>query len=382
MKLSVLGATGSVGSRALQVAESLHLEVASMAAGRPTQALLEAIRRVRPAFVAVWDEPTRDFMQEIPSGTRLGVGEDALLEAALWPEVQTVLVAVPDTFGLRATLESLKAGRRVALANKETLVAGGELVEAVRGMGEILPVDSEHAAFFVLLSGRSVPEGAKLWITGSGGALRDWPMARLSEATVDDVLKHPTWRMGRKITVDSATLMNKGLEVIEAHHLFHATYDQIEVALHRESVIHGFVELPDGMLLAQMAVSDMGLPIAQAITWPERPPQVTERLDVRSLGTLHFGTPDPARFPSLQLAYTVGRMGGIFPAVMSAANDAAVAAFLSERIAFTTIYPVVQAVVDRAQGLPSAGLSLETLKEADVWARREVGRAIEEGVFP
>lgn len=381
MRLAVLGATGSVGRQALDVAGKIGADVLALGARSASDALLRAAWTWRPRLVAVSEVPDRAFRDGLPPGSRLVSGAEGMLEAALVPGADTVLVAVTGTHGLRPTLAALGAGRRVALANKETLVAAGELVMAAAQPGSVLPVDSEHAALFHLLGGRGLEPGQKIWITASGGALRDWPEADLERARPQDVLRHPTWRMGAKITVDSATLMNKGLEVIEAHHLFRAPYDAIGVVIHPESVVHGMVEGADGSLRAELGPTDMALPIARALLWPKEAGPVAGALDLASLGQLTFRPVDEGRHPSLRLAYAVGRMGGIFPAVMSAANEEAVHFFLDGRIAYTTIHRLTEAAVERAGTLATGrgGPDLDAILGADVWARRHVRSAVEEG---
>lgn len=383
MKIAVLGATGSVGRQALRVIPELGLEVASLAAGHASPELLEAVRRHHPALVATPERPADDFIMALPPGVQSAWGPDALVEAALVAGAETVLVAVTGIHGLRPTLQALSAARRVALANKETLVAGGDIVMREARKGQIVPVDSEHAALFHLLNGAPLRPGERLWITGSGGALRDWPLERLVEATREDVLRHPTWTMGPKVTVDSATLANKGLEVIEAHHLFGAPYDAISVVIHPESIVHGLLEAPDGSFSAELAPTDMALPIARALALPNPAPAVAGRLVPSELPAVTFQPVDPDRYPFLNASFDVGRMGGIFPAVLNAANEEAVRLFLGGRIRFPDIYPLVIGTVEAAQRMGLGGApSLEAILDADQWGHRVTRAAQEEGRFP
>ncbi len=379
VRVAVLGATGSVGSQALAVSEALGFQVAAVAGRELTPELLAVIDRHRPRLVAVRRAaPARRL--RLPDGCRLVVGPTALAQVAQSPLVDRVVMAVLGLAGLAPTIAALSAGKVVALATKEVLVAGGELVMRAARRGRLLPVDSEHAALFQILGGQPWQPGLTLWLTASGGALRDWPLGRLDEATAEDVLRHPTWSMGEKITVDSASLMNKGLEVIEAHHLFSAPYQAVKVALQRDSFAHGAVAYPDGSLIAQLAPPDMRLPIARALAWPAEPPPVAPVMPLTELPPIRFEPVPRERFPALQLAYEAGTMGGVSPALLSSANDAAVALFLARRIRFSEIVPLVSQAVAEGGHWQAARLNLTNLKSADRWARRRVGELAGGGV--
>jgi 1-deoxy-D-xylulose-5-phosphate reductoisomerase len=308
----------------------------------------------------------------VQAAGRLSTGPQCLIEAATHPEVSVVLNAVVGAAGLEATLAALQAGKRVALANKETLVMAGDLVQAAarRGGGEIVPVDSEHSAVLQCLSGRTAGELRRLILTASGGPFREWAADRLHEATVDEALRHPTWAMGPKITVDSATLANKALEVIEAHHLFGLDYDAVEVVVHPQSIVHAFTEFVDGSVLAQVGFPTMELPILYALTHPERVEDPgAERFDPLTAGPLTF---EPLRhddFPAFRLGVEAGRAGGTAPAVYNASNEVAVQAFLDGRINFGTIGLMIESVLETHEVVPAA--DLETVLAADSWARRQ-----------
>lgn len=372
--VSVLGATGSVGETAFRILRSHRdrLRAVALTAWRRIDRLREQAWELRPDFVAVADPEAAKGATGFPCP--VVAGEDGLVAAAQAAEV--VLVAVVGIAGLVPTLAALQAGRRVALANKETLVAAGPLVRAAAqaGGGEILPVDSEHSALWQLLTGRAPAEVVSLTLTASGGPLRDLPVEELARVTPAMALRHPTWQMGAKITVDSATLMNKGLEVIEAHHLFGLPYDRIHVLLHRQSLVHGLVTLVDGSVLAHLGPADMTLPVQLALTHPHRLPTSAIPLDLAAVGELTFAHPDPARYPCLRLARAAGTMGGTMPAVLSAANEVAVAAFLEGRVPFVGIAEVVERVMSRHQAGPAS--SVEEILAADAWARAEAAKVV------
>ena len=369
--VAVLGATGSIGRQTLAVCTELDLPIAAIAARHLTEELVALAELHRPAMVAV-SERTTKRLTRLPDGCRLLCGQDALRQVALFPAAERLVVAVLGLAGLAPTLAGLRAGKVVALATKEVVVAGGELVSRAARHGHLLPVDSEHAALFQLLGGRPWQTGQTLWLTASGGALRDWPEAEISSASRDDVLRHPTWSMGDKNTVDSASLMNKGLEVIEAHHLFSAPYDAIRVAVHRESYAHAAVSLPDGSLLLQVAAPDMRLPIARALTWPDEPPNRGRSASLPELPAIRFEAVAESRYPALRLAYSAGTMGSLAPALLSAANDAAVALFLASRISFDQIVPLVARTLSDGAHWRQVRLNVANLKAADRWAKRWV----------
>jgi len=308
--------------------------------------------------------------REQGAGSRNG-GTSCLVEAATHPDVRIVVNGIVGAAGLEATLAALRAGKRVALANKETLVMAGELVaQAARaGGGEIVPVDSEHSAVLQCVAGRRPTELARLILTASGGPFRTWGPERVSRATVAEALKHPTWTMGKKITVDSATLVNKALEVIEAHFLFAVDYDHVDVVIHPQSVIHGFAEFVDGSVLAQIGFPTMELPILYALTYPDRvPDQGVRRFDPVAAGTLTFEAVQPDRFPAYVVGREAARVGGTAPAMFNAANEVAVQLFLDERITFGRIAEIIERVV--GQGRPGDAKSLEGVLAADAEARR------------
>lgn len=352
-RLAILGSTGSVGSQALDVvrAHPDRLAVAALAAGRGGAAFEAQVQEFRPSqAVGAQDGP------------------DALVRVATSPAVDLVLVAVPGVVGLRPTLAALGAGKIVATANKETLVAAGDLVMATLAAtpgAALHPVDSEHSAIWQCVWGEDRQSVRRIVLTASGGALRDRPLGSLASATVSEVLAHPTWpAMGRKITVDSATLMNKALEVIEAHHLFGLPYEAIEVVVHPQSAVHGLVEFADGSVKAQVGPADMRIPIQVALLYPDRPAAPWGGCD---LSDWTFRPVDSARYPALALGYLAGRLGGTAPAVLNAANEVAVERFLAGDLAFGDIVPVVRAVLEAHEVGPAD--SLDAVLEADRWAR-------------
>jgi 1-deoxy-D-xylulose-5-phosphate reductoisomerase len=378
--VAILGSTGSIGCSALSVVDAHpdRLRIIALAAGSNATRLGEQIVKYRPA-VASLDEHAAAGILPSNSDTRIVVGRDGLLDVATHPDVDVVLCASSGTAALEAVLAAIAAGKAIALANKEVLVMAGALVtDATRRRGvPLLPVDSEHNAIHQCLHGRGVDEVTRLILTASGGAFRDWPASALADARADDALKHPTWRMGRKITVDSATLMNKGLEVIEAHWLFGVYTSQIEVVIHPQSIVHSLVELRDGSILAQLGVTDMRLPIQYAFSYPDRWDGALPRLDLLACGPLEFTAPDRNRFPCLALAYRALVEGGTMPVVLNAANEIAVEAFLTGQLAFTGIPRLVERVMDAHRG--ERGTSLEVIREVDRWAR-ECARTVVESV--
>jgi 1-deoxy-D-xylulose-5-phosphate reductoisomerase len=370
MTLVVIGATGSIGRSTLSVARAHGIRVAALAARRGSPALHALVQEWRPELVAVADEEARQALMELgplPPGCDVMTGEEGLVAAAVLPAADTVLVAVPGLSGLTPTMAALDAGKRVLTANKESLVAGGALLARPIAEGRIVSVDSEHAALGQLLAsgGQGVVE---LILTASGGPFRDRPVESLATVTVAEAISHPTWRMGPKVSVDSATLMNKGLEVIEAHVLFGVPYDRISVVLHPESIVHALVRYEDGVLLAQLSSPDMVLPIQWALFGGERRPSPAPQLNLESL-VLHFDRLPPASRRALSLAYEAGRMGGTRPAALSAANEVAVEAFLNGRLPFTGILPLVEETLNRLPERTSSPLTLDTLLAQDHAAR-------------
>ena len=372
--ISVLGSTGSIGRQTLAVAEHLGLRVAALSAGRKIDMLEEQARKFRPSLVAVFDEQAaRQFKVAVAdTDIRVVSGMEGLIEAATHEESDCVVTAVSGAVGLRPTLAAIDGKKRIALANKETLVCAGELVmarAASRG-AEIVPVDSEHSAIFQCLAGRGEGELKKILLTCSGGPFRGRKRAELEDVTPAQAISHPNWSMGAKISVDSATLMNKGLEFIEAMHLFGVTPDDIQVVIHPQSVIHSMVELVDGTVIAQLGVPDMGLPIQLALTWPERRASMFEHLDFWHLKDLSFEAPDLENMPCLALAMNAARTGGTAPCVMSAANEEAVHLFLKGRLGYNRIYEAAAGAVETIGAVQ--GADLDTILAADQAARAYV----------
>ena len=372
--ISILGCTGSIGRQTAAVAEHLGLRVAALSAQRKIDLLEEQTRKFRPSFVAVYDEEAakRFKIAVADMDVRVGTGLEGLIEAASLEESDCVVTAVSGAIGLKPTLEAIARKKRIALANKETLVCAGSLVMAAAKEhgAEIVPVDSEHSAIFQCLMGREKGELKKILLTGSGGPFRGRPREELENVTPAQAVSHPNWSMGAKISVDSATMMNKGLEFIEAMHLFSVTPDDIQVVIHPQSIIHSMIELVDGTVIAQLGVADMGLPIQLALTWPERCASPFEHLDFYRLRDLSFEAPDYEKTPCLKLAMDCARAGGLAPCVMSAANEVAVHAFLRGELGFNRIYDAAAAAVDALGGEKAA--DLDTILEADRAARNFV----------
>jgi 1-deoxy-D-xylulose-5-phosphate reductoisomerase len=378
-RLAILGSTGSIGVQALDVAGRFpdRFEVVGLAAGRNARLLLEQIRRHRPRVVAVADaQAARTVREAAPRGVEVLDGEAGASAVAAHPDVDFVLAAISGGAGLRSTAAAVEAGKPVGLANKESLVLAGELLVALaaaRGV-LILPVDSEHSAIHQSLVGHNRSEVRRLVLTASGGPLRCLPAAELPEVTPERALKHPNWTMGDKITIDSATLMNKGLEVIEAHWLFGVEAKRIDIVVHPESVIHSMVEYIDGSLVAQLGISDMRGPISYALGHPGRLPLDLAPLDLAGLGKLTFEPPDPQRFPAYTLAYRALERGGTSPAVLSGADEGAVAAFLSGRCGFTRIAEICAEVLEAHA--PEPLRSVEQALAASEHGRREAERRV------
>ena len=372
--ITILGCTGSIGRQTAAVAEHLGLRVAALSAGRQIELLEQQTRKFRPSFVAVYDEAAAKAFRIAVADmdVRVGSGMEGLIEAATIAESDCVVTAVSGAVGLRPTLAAIDEKKRIALANKETLVCAGELVMArakERG-AEIVPVDSEHSAVFQCLAGRGKGELKKILLTCSGGPFRGKKRAELEDVTPQQAISHPNWSMGAKISVDSATLMNKGLEFIEAMHLFSVTPDDIQVVIHPQSVIHSMVELVDGTVIAQLGVPDMGLPIQLALTWPERKASMFEHLDFWSLRDLSFAAPDLENMPCLALAMDAARTGGTAPCVMSAANEEAVHLFLKGKLGYNRIYEAAAGAVETIGAVH--GADLDAILAADAAARAYV----------
>jgi 1-deoxy-D-xylulose-5-phosphate reductoisomerase len=366
----ILGSTGSVGRQALEVVEASggRLRVTALAAQRSVKALAEQAHAVRPAAVALADEAGAvELRRQLPPGVAMDVGPEAVAALAAADDAEVVLNAITGSVGLRSTLAAIDAGRRLALANKESLIVGGELVTGRAAPGQIVPVDSEHSGLAQCLRAGTADEVHKLVVTASGGPFRGRGLADLAQVAPADALAHPTWAMGPVITVNSATLMNKGLEVIEAHLLFGIPYERIEVVIHPQSVVHAMVEFRDGSTMAQLSMPDMRLPIGLALGWPERSEQPVGRMDWTTARQLTFEPVDRATFALLDVAVAAGRTGGLAPAVLNAANEEAVDAFLAGRLPFLAIAEVVVAVLDELTAGPeaTAPLGLETLLAAE-----------------
>lgn len=375
--VSVVGSTGSIGLQALDVVRACpgSYRVVALGANRSVDRLADQARELRPQQVAIGDASLAPALAaQVPRGTEVLAGPEAL--AAIAGAGEVVVNGVVGFAGLPVTLAALAAGRRLALANKESLIAAAPLVQAARATpgAEILPVDSEHCAIHQCLRSGRRPEVGRLVLTASGGPFRGRSRAELAAVGVEDALAHPTWRMGPKITVDSSTLMNKGLEVIEAHELFGVPYDGIEVVIHPQSVVHSMVEFVDGATIAQLSRPDMRLPIGYALSWPERLPHAYGAIDWTTLSRLDFQAPDSAAFACLGLAYEAGRSGGAAPACLNAANEVAVAAFLEGRLAWLSIADVVAETLE-AIG-PGSVASVEEVLAVDAGARRRATLAV------
>jgi 1-deoxy-D-xylulose-5-phosphate reductoisomerase len=377
-RVAILGSTGSIGRSALAVVDAHpdRLQVVALAAGENTAALADQIGKYRPRTVGVaTPSALEDLSRRLTLADRPGAlasGAEGLVAVATHPDADVVLCASSGTAGLEAALAALEAGKTVALANKEVLVmAGALMVETARRRGvPILPVDSEHNAIHQCLHGRRLDEVRRLILTASGGPFRSFSRADLERVTPDDALRHPTWQMGRKITIDSATLMNKGLEVIEAHWLFGVSAGEIDVLIHPQSIVHSMVELRDGSVIAQLSVTDMRLPIQYAFSYPDRWNGALPALDFVNLGPLEFFAPDRDRFPCLDLAYQALQRGGAWPIVLNAANEVAVEAFLAGRLPFTGIAPTIERALGAADRETSPPRSLADVRATDTWARQ------------
>lgn len=382
--ISILGSTGSIGCNTLRVIEALgsdRFRVVALAAGRNIAKLADQIARHEPEIVSVESEElSAELKSELASRSvklpSIFVGESGLVEVATHAKADCVVSATVGAVGFVPTLRALEAGKRVALANKETLVMAGELMTdaAQKSGAELLPVDSEHNALHQCLRGEQKSEVRRIILTASGGPFRTRSKSEMGSATVAEAMKHPTWNMGAKITIDSATLMNKGLEVIEAHWLFGFAADQIEVVVHPESIVHSMIELVDGSVIAQMGVTDMRHAIQYALTFPERYESELPPLNLTKLSSLHFEEPDLDRFPCISLAYRALRTGGTLPAAMNAANEEAVQAFIDQRISFSDIPAVIESVMDRHSTTDAS--NLDVVLAADQSARATAQAAI------
>ncbi len=396
--ISILGSTGSIGTQTLEIAEEFpnQFNVVALAAGSNLDLLVEQIDKHKPEVVSISDEelipqlksrlnqrlkgkPAKEF-------PKLVGGPDGVNTVASWDHSDLVVTGIVGCAGLLPTLAAIKAGKDLALANKETLIAAGPVVlpELKKSGSRLLPADSEHSAIFQCLQGTPWSENARLstgvptpgfrniHLTASGGAFRDWSVEELKRATVKDATSHPNWSMGRKITVDSATLMNKGLEVIEAHYLFGLDYDQIEIVIHPQSIIHSMVELEDSSILAQLGWPDMKLPILYCMSWPKRFKTPWKRLNLAEVGELTFKSPDTNKYPCMELAYSAGKAGGTMPAVLNAANEEVVSQFLKENIHFLDIPKIIETICEKHKNENKKDPNLDDILLVDSWARKEV----------
>jgi 1-deoxy-D-xylulose-5-phosphate reductoisomerase len=382
-RLSILGSTGSIGINTLQIVSQFpeRFEVIGLSAGRNTRLLRQQILQFRPKIVSVLDKELSETLRKelSPIPVEIVHGVEGLIQVATHPEVDQVVSAIVGAVGLIPTLAAIKTGKPIALANKETLVTAGKIVmeEARQNHVQILPVDSEHCAIFQALLGHRKEDIHRLILTASGGPFLNLPTSRLHEVTVKEALNHPRWEMGKKITIDSASLMNKGLEVIEAHWLFNIPVEKIVILIHPQSVVHSMVEYVDGSMVAQMGIADMKIPISYALSFPERLSLNLPRLDLSRNGALHFSEPDLERFPCLKLAYQAIQTGETLPAVLNAANEIAVNAFLEGSLKFTEIPLLVQQVMGEHD--VKMIHTVEDILKADHWARERSKAILERG---
>ncbi|MCX5963790.1 MAG: 1-deoxy-D-xylulose-5-phosphate reductoisomerase [Cyanobacteria bacterium] len=378
--LSLLGSTGSIGTQTLDIVAQYpdQFRIVGMAAGRNVALFSQQIRQFKPQIVALQDETLladlKVAIADVQPQPIILAGQAGIVEVAKYGDAEVVVTGIVGCAGLLPTMAAIEANKDIALANKETLIAGGPVVlPLVKKHGvKLLPADSEHSAIFQCLQG--VPDRGirRILLTASGGSFRDMPIEELANVTVASALKHPNWSMGRKITIDSATLMNKGLEVIEAHYLFGMDYDHIDIVIHPQSIIHSLIELQDTSVLAQLGWADMRLPLLYALSYPDRLPTDWEPLDLVKAGNLTFREPDHVKYPCMGLAYAAGRAGGCLPAVLNAANEEAVALFLDEKIKFLDIPKLIEKTCDRFDSQNVKTPNLDDILEADAWGRRSV----------
>lgn len=390
--LSLLGSTGSIGTQTLDIIEEFpdKFKLVALAAGSNVELLAEQVRKFKPKMVAIRDagkvKQLQELIKDVDQQPDILVGDEGAVEVARHPECEAVVTGIVGCAGLLPTVAAIKAKKDICLANKETLIAGGPFVlplAAEYGVN-ILPADSEHSAIFQVMQG--LPEGGlrRIILTASGGAFRDWPVEKLAEVTVEQATQHPNWSMGKKITIDSATLMNKGLEVIEAHYLYGVDYDDIEIVIHPQSIIHSMIETADSSVLAQLGWPDMRLPIMYTMSWPERvaASEVTwPRLDFSKASSLTFKQPDNAKYPSMNLAYAAGRAGGTMTGVLSAANEQAVQMFIDHQIGYLDIVKLCDACCEAHMSELVNAPNLEEIVHYDQWARRWVKEAVEGGKY-
>jgi 1-deoxy-D-xylulose-5-phosphate reductoisomerase len=376
--ITLLGSTGSIGTQTLDIVERNpdKFRIVGLAAGSNVEMLARQVRQFRPEIVAIGNEAKlaelKDALSDLDYHPIIVAGAQGTIEVASYGDAQSVVTGIVGCAGLLPTIAAIEAGKDIALANKETLIAGGPVVlPLVEKHGvKLLPADSEHSAIFQCLQG--VPAGGlrRIILTASGGAFRDLPAEKLASVKVADALKHPNWSMGQKITIDSATLMNKGLEVIEAHYLFGLGYEHIEIVVHPQSIIHSLIEVQDTSVLAQLGWPDMRLPLLYALSWPDRIYTNWEKFDLVKAGDLTFRAPDREKYPCIGLAYAAGEAGGSMPAVLNAANEQAVALFLAEQIQFLDIPQTIERVCDKHRIDFTATPSLDDILNADRWARQ------------
>ena len=372
----LLGSTGSIGTSTIKVADDIpdEIRLVGLAAGNNAELLLEQTRRHRPEAISISNpEKTRELQDALGIATQVHAGDEGLLKLATLPAADIVLIAIVGTAGLKPALAAIRAGKDIAVASKEILVMAGEIVmrEARKQGVRVLAVDSEHSAIFQCLEDKPPDSVRRLWLTASGGPFRNTPREEFPSISVERALKHPSWVMGRKITIDSATLFNKGLEMIEARWLFGIELDRVSVIIHPQSVVHSMVEFIDGSIIAQLSTPDMCLPIQYALTYPRRVGSERVQTNFAKLGTLTFEEPDHERFPALGLARGAGNRGGTMPAVFNAANEVAVDAFCNRKITFDQIPEVVSRTMERHE--VAAAPTLEQIIEADAWARQVAG---------
>jgi len=370
----LLGSTGSIGTSTIKVAEDLpeHIRLVGLAAGNNVDLLLEQAGKHRPEAISVADPAKAKMLKEgLGKATQIYSGAEGLLKLATLPAADIVLIAIVGTAGLQPALAAIRAGKNIAVASKEILVMAGEIVmaEAKRHGVRVLAVDSEHSAIFQCLEGKPAASVRRLWLTASGGPFRTTPKSEFQGITVERALKHPSWVMGRKITIDSATLFNKGLEMIEARWLFEVEMPRVSVVVHPQSVVHSMVEFIDGSMIAQLSTPDMCLPIQYALTYPQRMSSCRVETNLAKIANLTFEDPDMDRFPSLNLARHAGEVGGTLPAVLNAANEVAVEAFCNQKIGFAQISEVVAGAMERHRTVEHP--TLEQILAADAWARSE-----------
>jgi 1-deoxy-D-xylulose-5-phosphate reductoisomerase len=373
----LLGSTGSIGTSTVKVSEDLpdRIRLLGLAAGNNAELLLKQARKHRPEAISINNpEKARDLGKFFGAATQVYSGDEGLIKLATLPAADIVLIAIVGTAGLKPALAAIRAGKDIAVASKEILVMAGEIVmsEARKHGVRVLAVDSEHSAIFQCLDGKPSSSVRKLWLTASGGPFRNTPKEEFANITVERALKHPSWVMGKKITIDSATLFNKGLEMIEARWLFDIGMERVGVLVHPQSIVHSMVEFVDGALLAQLSTPDMCLPIQYALTYPDRAPSERVQTNFAKLGSLTFEEPDAERFPALNLARRAGEAGGTLPAVLNAANEVAVEAFVNRKINFPQITEIVRRTMDAHKVVLHP--TLEQILEADAWARREAAK--------